>query len=539
MIRDTRRARLLWQALACATLCGALAACGGGGGSGGGGGGGGNGGGGGVVTPTESAYLLAEFVAVDSNNQFVRVWDPAAPTTAVQNVRITVGNGIVWQYSHLVFSDATRYDAGTRKITTLGHARVFYDNDGKLYTIDLRGGHSHAPVQLSNAVDVFLPRSAIALNAAGDDAWVDVMGGPHDWAIRTTMDASATPVSVLRLVAPLRDATTGLPRFLFASLGGASGTHVDPTTFEVVDTSFNVVPVPAVGGMTGSTFDGWIGADPVQPGMGYLRIANQVRALRWASGTVSVDAGSVVPIADSLQGMISVSDGQSLYVTSGLDLLALANGVSRRVGAFSSGPTTLVDAGTWIAAQETTSATSAHTTSQIETLRKSDGTRVLVEDANPDLQLLGASGDLLVMTGTVAHGPAFFVTSGGATVGTTIGAQAVGVVRSATSWPDQQPAPVAVIACASSGTSGFCGAGAVTQTALDGSGAVGLGTLSLVTPVWLRGDLVAGVAGSLSGQTFLPTAGGGFGDDETDLRDAWQATSGGAGSLARVSANLP
>ena len=107
--------------------------------------------------PAESTYLLAEFVAGDSNNQSVRVWDPAQPAVAIQNVQLVQSNGIVWTSSHLVFSDATHYDAATRSVTTLGHAKVFYDNDGKLYSIDLRGGQSHAPVQLSSAVDVFLP----------------------------------------------------------------------------------------------------------------------------------------------------------------------------------------------------------------------------------------------------------------------------------------------------------------------------------------------------------------------------------------------
>ena len=67
--------RLLWLTLACAMLASFLAACGGGGG-------------GGSTPPppatplrrpVESAYLLAEFVAADSNHQSVRVWDPAHP----------------------------------------------------------------------------------------------------------------------------------------------------------------------------------------------------------------------------------------------------------------------------------------------------------------------------------------------------------------------------------------------------------------------------------------------------------------------------
>ena len=140
MTRDERRLRVLRLTFACVAVVAGLAGCGGGGGGG--------------ATPTpppppppaasESAYLMAEFVAGDANNQYVRVWDPAQPSVAVQNVRLVMSNGIAWTSSHLVFSDARTYDATTRSFTTQGHAKVFYDNDGKLYSIDLRGGQSHA-----------------------------------------------------------------------------------------------------------------------------------------------------------------------------------------------------------------------------------------------------------------------------------------------------------------------------------------------------------------------------------------------------------
>ena len=240
-----RRLRLLRLTFACATLAAGLAGCGGGGGS----------------TPppppppppaAESAYLLAEFVAADSNNQYVRVWDPANPSLAVQNVKLTMSNGIAWTSSHLVFSDARSYDAGTRSFTTQGHAKVFYDNDGRLYSIDLRGGRSHAPVQLSSAADVFMPVSATPMDAAGDDAWVDAQGGSHDWAIRSTMSAATAPVPVLQVLAPLRDATTGEPQAFFASLGAHVNGHVTATTFQVFDASFAPVAVPAVAAMVAS-----------------------------------------------------------------------------------------------------------------------------------------------------------------------------------------------------------------------------------------------------------------------------------------------
>ena len=48
----------------------------------------------------------------------MRVWDPAQPGVAVQTVKLVMSNGILWAGSHLLFSDATRYDPSTRTVTT-------------------------------------------------------------------------------------------------------------------------------------------------------------------------------------------------------------------------------------------------------------------------------------------------------------------------------------------------------------------------------------------------------------------------------------
>jgi hypothetical protein len=76
----------------------------------------------------------------------------------------------------------------------------------------------------------------------------------------------------------------------------------------------------------------------------------------------------------------------------------------------------------------------------------------------------------------------------------------------------------------------------LTQQTLAGTGST-IGTLAASAAI-VRGDAVAGVAGSLSGQTLLSTVGG-FAADETDVRDAWQFTPGSVSSLARVTSNLP
>jgi hypothetical protein len=525
MVRTERRVRLLWQALACATFAFSSSGCGGGGGS--------TPPDSGAGTPTESAYLLAGFVAGDANNQAVRVWDPADPTVAIQNVKLVQSNGIAWTSSHLVFSDATRYDAATRTATALGHAKVFYDNDGKLYAIDLRGGQSHVPVQLSSAVDVFLPAAAVPMNAAGDDAWVDVQGGGHHWAIRTTMSATAAPVSIQQIVAPLRDPSTGLPQLFFASLGSHTGNHVVPTTYELADASFARLPQADVNGMVGT--DGWVGLDPVQPGLGYLRIAGRLLALRWNNGTVGVDATSLHDFT-GVAGP-TTADARAVYFCDDNALLALAAGVATPVGTFSTLPATLISTDNFVAATEGTGLVSLRVSYQLESLAKGTGALTLVEPASTTLQVFGAAGDTLVLAGTPEQGAAFVLArDGGTGTRVTVGAQSVGVVRAAGAHVDQAAAPIALLWCTAGSASGQCGAGAFTQQDMAGATTL-LGTLA-TAGASVSGDAIAGLASAIAAQTFL-TAPGGFGNGETDKRDAWQILPASGGSLARITSNVP
>ncbi len=528
MVRCVGRSRHPWEALASACVALALVACGGGGSTPTGGGDTG-----GTGAGAESAYLLAEFVAGDTNNQYVRVWDPAHPDVAIQNVRLVESNGIVWTASHLVFSDATQMDAATHTVRTLGHAKVFYDNDGRVYSIDLRGGRAHAPVQLSSAVDVQNMVGAFPLGADGADAWVDATGGAHDWAVRTSMAATDAPVSVLRISAAMRDATTGAPQFLFASLGGQSGTHVDPKTFEVVDTNFQPLVVPAVAAMVGG--DGWLGADPAQPGLAYLKIGGQVRALRWSGAAVSVDAGSVHDYAFGDLSPAAVADASALYFLDGTTLLGLADAAVQVVGTYSTVPQSLVDLGDHVAAVEALPQ-GADCCRQIETLDKVLGTRALVASGAAGLDAIGASDRLLVLVGTVEGGSSAVLVNADNTVHATVPGQFIGLVRSATARLDQPAASLASLSCTADAASGLCGTGPLVQLDIATLAATPIGSLA-VGPVYVYGDLVAGLPGSLPGQTFAKVTTG-FGNNETDNRDAWQFTPGVPGSLQRVTTNL-
>ena len=387
-------------------------------------------------------------------------------------------------------------------------------------------------MQLSSAVDVFMPVGATPMNAAGDDAWVDAQGGFHDWAIRSTMSATTAPVSVLSVLSPLRDAATGIPQAFFASIGSHVDGHLSATTYQVFDAGFAPVPVPAIAAMVAG--DVWVGVDPAQPGLAYVCIGHQLRALHWSATSVTVDTTTHLYDFASPGLVTSTSDAQSLWFNDGPALVSVANGTTHVAGAFTVIPSQLFDAGDYVGAGEIVTSP----TFQVETLRKSDGLLTLVAAATSDLQVLGMSAQGLLIAGTTEAGRAVSLVSGDKSSETTLAPslQFVGAVRSATARMDQPAAPVGVLACPAGAVDGFCAPGELVQVSLAGT-AQSLGTLAAAAP-WMRGDAVAGLATSLAGQTFLEGPGG-FGDDDTDARDAWQFTPSTSGSLARVTTNLP
>jgi hypothetical protein len=531
MDRHPRPLRRLWNVLACLLLASSLVACGGGGGGGGGSSGPPGG------TGPESDWLLAEFVAQDSNHQFVRVWDPAHPDVAIQDVQIIKSNGIIWTASHLMFSDATSYDAATRTLRTLGHAKVFYDNDGKLYSIDLRGGHSHAPVQLSAAVDITTIAGVWPLGAAGDDAWVDARGGAHDWAVRTSMAATDAPIPILSIRGAMRDSGSGLPQYFFVSYGGESGTAVQPTTFGVRTADFATVAVPDVDAM--DSFDDWLGNDPAEPGLAYLKVGGQMRALRWSTGSVGVDAGSLYAFAAGNLPSQTVVGADALYMGDSTAIVAAAGGRAWRVGQLPSLPLALVDAGAYVAVFESQDLACCNF---IEAIRKSDGTVVRLASGAADLALVGATPDriLIAVAPAVGAAPAFLLVAGDGSGAVNVAGEWASVVVADTAVLYQAPSPVALLTCvASADKPGYCGPGALTEVDIASGASTAIGTLA-PTETWIRpqsGSATVGLIFSLAGQTFMnPVAG--FDANDTDERDAWQFTPGQAGSLARVTDNL-
>jgi hypothetical protein len=534
MERRPRHLRRLWNVLACVLLASSLAACGGGGGGGGGSSGPPGGGG------PESDWLLAEFVAQDSNHQYVRVWDPAHPDVAVQDIQIIKSNGIVWTSSHLMFSDATSYDAATRTVRTLGHAKVFFDNDGKLYSIDLRGGHSHAPAQLSTITDVTTIAGVWPLDAAGDDAWVDARGGAHDWAVRATMASTDAAISILSIRGAMRDVSSGLPQYFFVSFGGQSGTAVQPTTFGVRTAAFAAVAQADVDAM--DSFDDWLGPDPSQPGLAYLRIADQLRALRWTAAGVSVDADLLYSLDAGNISAGAVLGPDALYVSNSTSIVAVSNAQAHLVGQLPSLPLAMIDAGDYLAVYGFESE-APECCYVVEGVRKSDGAIVRLASGGLDVALLGATPDRIVVASAATAGvaPTFLLVAGDGTGATRLAGEWATVVVADTA-PLYRPAPpVALVTCAPSADKvGYCGPGALTEVDIASGSSLAIGTLA-PADTWIRpqsGSATVGLVFSLGGQTFMdPVAG--FDANDTDVRDAWQFTPGVANSLARVTDNLP
>jgi hypothetical protein len=534
MERCLRHVRRPWRAFACAALALGLSACGGGGGGtppdqGGGGG-----------TQPESSYLLAEFVAQDTNHQFIRVWDPAHPDVTIQQVPIVAVNGVVWTASHLMFSDAIRYDPAARTVTTLGHAKAFFDSGGMVWAIDLRGGQSHAPVQVSAVVDATSVLRVWPVDAAGDDAWLEVNGGLHGWAMRATMAAATPGVAISSIPAALRDAS-GLPQYFLVALGGRDGTNVRAVTYEVRALDFTTVPVPALATMDGT--DGWLGADPAQAGLGYIRLDNAVRALRWSAAGASVDDGAVYTLANPTNVTAATVGADAVYVGDGTAVVAVANAVATTLGELGNAARVLVDAGDYVAAAEFDFLQPpAQCCNVIESLHKADGAVVQLAAAE-QLHLLGANPQRVVFAEDPVAGaaPGFTLAAGDGSGRVDVPGTWIALVRAATAGLDQAAPPTALLTCPTvAGQPGFCGPGALTQVDLASGASTALGALAPAS-LWMQAplyDAVAGLPFALGGETKVDSPVG-FGSHDTDRRDAWQFLPGTVGSLARVSTNVP
>jgi hypothetical protein len=240
--------------------------------------------------------------------------------------------------------------------------------------------------------------------------------------------------------------------------------------------------------------------------------------------------------------MVATADAGALYVTDGPALLALSAGTVQPLGTFSASPYALLDAGAYIAATEYEAVAPICCTT-FETLAKADGTVAVAGGGYTSMQLVAASdaglvftGDTQIVAGLSQPDEGYLVASPtGTTLGTT-GGRAVGLVASATSRLDQPPALVGLMTCTANLGLAVCVAGPVSEFDVATGLSTSLGTVPGTPPV-MSASLTDGLVGAFAVQTDLPYTQGNAG--ETNQRDAWQVTPGLAGSLQRITNNVP
>lgn len=180
---------LLWVALS-------LPGCGGGGGDDG------------TTTTTTPPPPLAPATGyylwnVASSNwglwHWLAVVDPARPGMPKHSLLMTTANGTPATPRTV---SATKYDSASRRVTSLGTSRLFFLQQGKVYTLDLALNRNAAPQRLSGLGDACAIWATYALDPSGDDAWAEVETAGADGrcdryndntyvAVRTGMNANS------------------------------------------------------------------------------------------------------------------------------------------------------------------------------------------------------------------------------------------------------------------------------------------------------------------------------------------------------------
>ncbi len=265
--------------MACAgwiALCGvaALGGCGGGGGSAG------------APPPppppppAEAAYLVTGVTyAVDGGR--LQVYDPANPAHPVATQAL---DSTAYQLS----VPATSVDVAAGTVRVLGQSQVVYLSSGKLWRLDLRGGHSHAPEQLTAFNDVCSIDTwiwpVLPLSADGQDAWVRVWrGSPGDGCttavmVRTQGGVAAQAVDVTTtagtFATPLEDAAGQLVGFLTQVDWGLPTSHL-----KYFNREGQAVDVP---GTAPGAYQPQVVKDPAAPGHGWMMAADGVRQITWS-----------------------------------------------------------------------------------------------------------------------------------------------------------------------------------------------------------------------------------------------------------------
>ena len=193
--------------------------------------------------------------------------------------------------------------------------------------------------------------------------------------------------------------------------------------------------------------DGWVGADPAQPGLGYLRIAEGLRELHWSAGSVSggrcracTTSAACGLVASGGRRAVAVLQRRHRRCWRG-QRLARASAAFRGSRRRWSTP-----AATW---PPSSSAPSPPPRCATRSRRCASPTAAHAGGAaaSNDLRLLAASDQGLVIAGTPSRAQAVVAGQRRQAHAHDAGAAIGGSVRSASARIDQPAAPVAVLAC--------------------------------------------------------------------------------------------
>lgn len=507
--------------------------------------------------PPASAQWLAE-IAHDGSQYRWALWDPTQPTSLLD---VPLNAGI----PHQRRLQARQLSADGRQATSLGDARLVYLLAGRLYTIDLRAGASHTPVQVSSADRLCALLDAQPLQADAAVAVVTVsqrpVGSPgcgSDESVpdptvvmRTDMSASTPPVEMglTQLTAVLPDAAGQAQVLLFSHLTAAAA----PKGLKALNAQLQPLPEPTLPQEPTSIWAAnWLGADPATQGLGYLQMESKLWALRWdaAGARVAPEALDDLPSTQTLSSSgpegLSYVNGARVRRVLGSQVSVLADldlSLTNAVGDAQASVVSLQQTGGHLWLLQSGSGTRDDglgfvyfTEEKLLALPKAGGTAQELQRAGAtslfpgrtSLQLLGGTADQAVVALISCGSPGCLRTSllinpaTGASL--SLPGSGVGVLRAATAPVGSAAAVTQVLQCVP-----VCQGGQLQQMAPDGSGPIDLGPMTLATGTGVL---------PIDGQAQLPLH---FSTAEFGglRRDAWSLQPGVPGSLTRITRHLP
>lgn len=505
--------------------------------------------------PPASAQWLSEIVHDGSQHRWA-LWDPKQPASLVD---VPLNAGLPQQRR----LQARRLSPDGRQATSLGDARLVYLLAGRLYTIDLRDGASHAPVQVSSADRLCALQDAQPLQADAAVAVVAVrqrpLGSPgcgSDESVpdptvvmRTDMSASTPPVEMgqTQLTAVLPDAAGQAQVLLFSHQTAAAV----PKGLKALNALLQPLPEPMLPQAPTLMWTAqWLGADPATHGLGYLQMEDRLWALRWDAAGARVAPEAL----DELSQALSSSGPEGLFYVNGARVRRVLGSQVSTLAELDLKLPNAVDGGQ-------VSVVSLHQTKEhlwvlqngsgilddglgyvyfteekLLALPKAGGAGQVLQTAGvtsmfpggTSMQLVGSTPDRAVVDLTSCTSmscirlTALIDPATGNTLG--LSGEFAGVLRAATA-PVGSPAAVThLLQCVP-----VCNGGQLQQMAPDGSRPIDLG------PMALPGSAVVNL---IDGRANLPVR---FSTTEFSgpRRDAWSLQPGVPGSLARITRHLP